>query len=152
MVSFSRLLGRLIMVIASKGHFCKIIISALVMKKYSRTFPKRSPKMRRVSGRLQEVVCTRSFHLACEQAFWGALAAGQEKERSLQLRLWNLNSTSNSPVAPHWLSCQINANQREAETSTNVNKHRKTCAKGNEVITMTFVISTNQHFATTFLT
>ena len=32
MVSFSRLLGRLIMVIASKGHFCKIIISALVMK------------------------------------------------------------------------------------------------------------------------
>ena len=44
------------MVIASKGHFCKIIISALVMKKYSCTFPKRSPKMRRVSGRLQEVV------------------------------------------------------------------------------------------------
>ena len=124
------------MVIASKGHFCKIIISALVMKKYSRTFPKWSPKMRRVSGRLQEVVCTRSFHLACEQAFRGALAAGQEKERSLQLCLWNLNSTSNSPVAPHWLSCQISANQREAETSTNVNKHRKTCAKGNEVITM----------------
>ena len=57
------------------------------MKKYSHTFPKRSPKMRRVSGRLQEVVCTRSFHLACEQAFRGALAAGQEKERSLQALL-----------------------------------------------------------------
>ena len=26
---------------------------------------------------------------------------------SLQLRLWNLNSTSNSPVAPRRMSCQI---------------------------------------------
>ena len=26
-------------------------------------------------------------------------------------------------VAPHQLSCQISANQRKAETSTNVNKH-----------------------------
>ena len=58
------------------------------------------------------------------------------------------NSTSNSPVAPCWLSCQISANQREAETSSNVNKHWKTCAKGNDVITN--VISANQHFASTF--
>ena len=36
---------------------------------------------------------------AWEQALWGALAAGQEKEESMQLHRWNLNSTSNSPVA-----------------------------------------------------
>ena len=48
--------------------------------------------------------------------------------RLLQLRLWNLNSTSNFPVALRRLSCQISANQREGETSANVNKHQKTCA------------------------
>ena len=42
---------------------------------------------------------------------------------SLQLRLWNLKSTSNSPAAPRRLSCQISANQREGETNANVNKH-----------------------------
>ena len=30
----------------------------------------------------------------------GALAAGGKRKESLQLRLWNLNSTSNFPVAP----------------------------------------------------
>ena len=68
----------------------------------------------------------------------------------LQLRLWNLKSTSNSPVAPRRLSCQISANQREAETNANVNRHWKTRAYGNEVITN--VISANQHFASTFST
>ena len=34
------------------------------------------------------------------------------------------------PVAPCRLSCQIPANQRETETSANVNKHWKTRAKG----------------------
>ena len=41
------------------------------------------------------------------------------------------------------LSCQISANQREAETSANVSKHRKIPAKGDDFIT----ISANQHFA-----
>ena len=82
--------------------------------------------------------------VACEQGLWG----GKSKE-SLQLRLWNLNSTSNSPVAPRRLSCQISANQREAETSAIVNKHWKTCAKGNGLITN--VISANRHFASTYL-
>ena len=54
---------------------------------------------------------------ACEQALRGALAAGGKRKESLQLRLWNLNSTSNSPVASCQLSCQISANQREAERS-----------------------------------
>ena len=49
----------------------------------------------------------------------GLSAAGREKEGELG----NLNSTSNSPVAPRRLSCQISANQREARTSANVNKH-----------------------------
>ena len=90
-------------------------------------------------------------YLACKQALWGALAKGQEKEgdlTALQLCLWDLNSTSNSSVAPHWLSCQISANQREAEMSASVNKHWKTHAKGNCVIIN--VISANQHFAATF--
>ena len=73
--------------------------------------------------------------------------AGKGKE-SLQLRLWKLNSTSNSPVAGRRLSCKISANQRKAETSANVNKHWKTRAKGNDVISN--VISANQHFAPTF--
>ena len=70
-------------------------------------------------------------------------------KEKLQLRLWNLYSTSNSSVAPRRLSCRIFVNQREAETSANVNKHRKARAKGNDVITN--VISANQHFASTFL-
>ena len=74
---------------------------------------------------------------------------GGKRKESLQLRLWNLNSTSNSPLAPRRLNCQISANQRKAEMSINVNKHFKTCAKGKDVITN--IISTNQHFASTFL-
>ena len=46
-----------------------------------------------------------------------------KKKESLQLRLWDLNSTSNSPVASGRLSCQISGNQCEAETSANVSKH-----------------------------
>ena len=73
-------------------------------------------------------------------------------KESLQIRLSKLNSTSNAPVAPRQLSCPISANQREAETSANVKKkkktYRKTRAKGNDVIAN--VISANQHFASTF--
>ena len=66
----------------------------------------------------------------------------------LQLHLWKMNSTSNSPVASGQLSCQISANKCKGETSVTVNKHWKTRAKGNEVLTN--VISVNQHFASTF--
>ena len=65
-------------------------------------------------------------YLSCKQALWGALAKGQEKEgdlTALQLCLWDLNSTSNSPVVPRRLSCQISTNQQEAEMSASVNKH-----------------------------
>ena len=75
----------------------------------------------------------------------GTKAAGREME---ELRLWNFNSTSNSPVFPCRLSCQLSDNQHEAETSTNVNKNWKTRSKGNDDITN--VISANQHFASTF--
>ena len=89
--------------------------------------------------------------IACEQALRGALAAGGKRKESLQLRLWNLNSTSNSPVAaPRRPSCRISANQREAETSASVTNIWKTRAKNNDVITN--VISANQHFASTFST
>ena len=58
--------------------------------------------------------------VACKQTLHGTLVEGWEKEEDL---------------APHWLSRQISANQLEAETSVNVNKHRKTWAKDNDVIT-----------------
>ena len=69
-------------------------------------------------------------------------------KESLQLLLWNLNSNFNSQVAPRRLSCQISANQCEAETNANVKINRKIRTKGNDVITN--VISANQHFASTF--
>ena len=58
-----------------------------------------------------------------------ASSPGGKRKESLQLHLWNLNSTSNSKVAPHLLSCQISANQRKAETSTNACKQtlKNTC-------------------------
>ena len=80
---------------------------------------------------------------------WVLWQWGGKRKESLQLRLWNLNSTSNSSVVSCWLSCQISANQRKAETSANVNKHWKTGAKGNDIITND--ISVNQHFSSTFL-
>ena len=67
-------------------------------------------------------------------SFLDALARGGKRKESLQLGLWNLNSTFNFPVAPCQLSCQISANQHEAETNGNVNKHWKTRAKGNDII------------------
>ena len=65
----------------------------------------------------------------------------------MQLRLWNLNSTSKSPVALRRLSYQISTNQREAETSANVSEHWKTRAKGDDAITN--VISANPHLGST---
>ena len=79
------------------------------------------------------------------QALW---RLGGKRKESLQLRLWNLNSTSNSPVAPCRLSCQISPSQRDAKTSANVNKHLKTRTNGNDVVT--YVISANQYLASTF--
>ena len=46
---------------------------------------------------------TDEIAVACEQALRGALVAGQEKDlrkESLQLRFWNLNYSSTSPVSP----------------------------------------------------
>ena len=72
-------------------------------------------------------------------------SGGGKRKESLQLRLWNVNSTPNSPVAPRRMTCQISANQSEAETSE---KHAPrvmtSLLTGNDVITN--VISTNQHF------
>ena len=59
--------------------------------------------------------------IAGEQALRGAqLAAGGKRKESLQLRLWNLYSASNSHVAPRRPSCRISAKQHEAETSASV--------------------------------
>ena len=47
----------------------------------------------------------------------GAISPGRSGGGKRKESFWNLNSTSNSPVAPRRISCQISANQREAETS-----------------------------------
>ena len=49
---------------------------------------------------------------------------GGKRKESLQLRLWNLNSISNDPLARRRLSSQISANQRKrAPMSANIEKH-----------------------------
>ena len=60
-------------------------------------------------------VCFPFMGVACEQALRGR--AGRKRKESLQIHLWNLNSISNSPVAPRQLSCHISTNQGEAEMS-----------------------------------
>ena len=102
----------------------------------------------RTSSGEYSCVCRRCDRfIACEQALRGALTAGWEKEEELATTSLKFKFHLQFPVTPRRLSCQISANQREAETSANVNKHWKTSAKGNDVITN--VISANQHFAPT---
>ena len=88
--------------------------------------------------------------VAYGEALRGALAAGREKKRELATTSlefeFHLQFPCSSPSTE--LSLEISANQWEVETSANVNKHWKTRAKGNDVITN--VISTNQHLAWTF--
>ena len=57
----------------------------------------------------------------------GNLAEGREIKEELATTSLELilNSTSNSPVVPRRLSCQLSHNQHEAETSANVNKNWK---------------------------
>ena len=68
--------------------------------------------------------------LACEQALWGALAAGWEKEGELTTTSLEFHSTFNSPVALPRLSCQISANQHEGETRVNAKKTLKNMCQG----------------------
>ena len=88
--------------------------------------------------------------VACEQALWGAPAAWQEKEGELATASLEFEFHLQFPCGSASTELSHFANQREAETSTNVNKHWETlCAKGNTAITN--AISTNPHFASTFL-
>ena len=77
----------------------------------------------RVCKRMKHVT-SNNVELVCEQALRGALAAWWEKEGEFATTSLEFEfPTSNAPVAPCRLSCQISANQREAETSANVNKY-----------------------------
>ena len=85
--------------------------------------------------------------LPCEQTLRGAVARGGKRNKSWTTCLefeFHLQFPCSSPLS----ELSIYANQREAETSANVNKLLKTRAKGNDVITNVF--SANQHFASTF--
>ena len=73
----------------------------------------------------------------------GLWPLGKKRKESLQLCLRSLNCASNSPIAPHWPSCQISANQHKVETSANAHSDRKNMRK------ITNVIFANQHFAST---
>ena len=46
---------------------------------------------------------------------------GKRRTQSLQLRFWNLNSTSNYPVVPCWLI--ISVKQKRAQMQTNIEKY-----------------------------
>ena len=60
---------------------------------------------------------------------WPLWMRGRKRKESLRLRLWNLNSTSNSPVVAHLLSCQISPiSAKLKRTQMHVNKHWKTRA------------------------
>ena len=72
---------------------------------------------------LQERTRTSLFIIACEQALRGALAARREKEGELATSSLEFEFRVQFPVAPCRLSFQISANQREAETSANINQH-----------------------------
>jgi len=80
------------------------------------------------------------MEVACEQALQGALVVGQEKEGELATTSlefeFHLQFPCGSPLTELSNFCQ------SAQS-------RKTCAKGNDIISN--VISTNQHFASTFL-
>ena len=88
-----------------------------------------------------------SLFPSCRGSLW-ASSQGQEKEGELANTSLEFEFQLQFPCGSRQLSCQISANQGEVEMSANVNKHWKTQAKGNDVVT---VISTNQHFASTFL-
>ena len=68
-----------------------------------------------------KIICV--VALACEQALRGALAAGREKVGELVTTSPECEFHLQFPVAPRRLSCQISANQCEAEKIANVNKH-----------------------------
>ena len=55
---------------------------------------------------------------------WGRVVGeGKEEELATTSLEVILNFTSNSPVVPHQLSCQISVNYHETEKNANVNKH-----------------------------
>ena len=63
--------------------------------------------------------------VACEPALRGPLVAGREKKGELATTSLEFQFRLQFPCGfpRRRLSCQISANQREAETSANVNKH-----------------------------
>ena len=63
--------------------------------------------------------------VACERALRGALAAGRKKEGELATKSLEFQFRLQFPCGSprRRLSCQIFANQREAGTNANVNKH-----------------------------
>ena len=82
--------------------------------------------------------------LACEQALHSGGGVGKGRRACNYISgIWI------PPPILLWLPVDWPDMTREAETIANVNKHWKTCAKGNDVITN--VIFANQHFALTFL-
>ena len=70
-------------------------------------------------------VCFPLVGVACEQAL-----KGRKRKESLQTHLWNLNSSSNSPVAPRQLSCQISANSRRSGNERKCKQTLKNTCKG----------------------
>ena len=70
-------------------------------------------------------VCFPLVGVACEQTL-----KGRKRKESLQTHLWNLNFSSNCPVAPRQLSCQISANSRQSRNECKCKQTLKNTCKG----------------------
>ena len=80
-------------------------------------------------------------YLTCEQALWGTLTVGREKEGELATTSLEFKFHLQSPCGSPSSKESDFHNQRKTEMSANVNEHWKASAKGNDVITN--VISAN---------
>ena len=88
--------------------------------------------------------------IAWKQALWGALVAGREKDGELVTTALEFEFLLQFACGfPSTELSDFRQSERCRNKRTNVNKHWKTHAKGNEIITT--AISTNQHTASTFL-
>ena len=96
--------------------------------------------------------CEFKFHIACEKALRGALAAGREQEGELATTSleceFRLQFTCGSSLTELSDFRQTARSGNERESKQTLKKLMKARAKANDVITN--VISVNQHFAPTF--
>ena len=97
-------------------------------------------------------VCSLLRIRTCEQAFWGTLTVGQEKEEELATTSLQFKFHLQFPVAPRLLT-EFSDFSKSVQSGNDGMKPKQTLknhAKGNDVITN--IISASQHFNNFFNT